>query len=189
MKNILIVVDMQNDFCAPKGTLSNPECTAAIFAVNELIANGDWDAIVYTMDTHANNYLETQEGKNLPVEHCIAGTWGWELAVDMPDGVPATRVRKDAFGARELADAISELVDGDTDDMTLTFCGVCTDICVISNVMLAKAAFPEAPIVVDASCCAGVTPQSHLIALEAMRACQIKVENDDFGIKGAEITD
>ena len=139
--------------------------------VVEKVRNTDAD-IVYTLDTHYDNYADTQEGKKLPVKHCIKNTEGWELIPELKD-IPALRgFEKNTFGSVELAEWIKE--KGYT-EVELT--GVCTDICVISNAMTIKAVNPEVEISVDAKCCAGVTPESHRTALNAMKACQISVED------------
>lgn len=139
--------------------------------VVEKVRNTDAD-IVYTLDTHYDNYADTQEGKKLPVKHCIKNTEGWELIPELKD-IPALKgFEKNTFGSVELAEWIKE--KGYT-EVELT--GVCTDICVISNAMTIKAVNPEVEISVDAKCCAGVTPESHRTALNAMKACQISVED------------
>lgn len=139
--------------------------------VVEKVRNTDAD-IVYTQDTHYDNYADTQEGKKLPVKHCIKNTEGWELISELKD-IPALKgFEKNTFGSVELAEWIKE--KGYT-EVELT--GVCTDICVISNAMTIKAVNPEVEISVDAKCCAGVTPESHRTALNAMKACQISVED------------
>lgn len=166
---LLVVVDMQTDFV--DGALGTPEAVAIVENVvrkvkEEKEAGSD---IIFTMDTHETNYLETMEGKNLPVEHCIRGTDGWMLIPQLRPLTDGARIiEKPTFGSTKLAHAVAA---GNYDEIELI--GLCTDICVISNVLLVKATVPETPICVDASCCAGVTPQSHLNALEAMKMCQI----------------
>ena len=169
---VLIVVDMQNDFI--DGALGTPEAQAIVPAVVKKIEN--WDGLVFaTRDTHGEDYLDTQEGRNLPVLHCVEDTPGWEIA----PAVEAALERHDmvicfdkpAFGSVALMDALMELEDVEEIELI----GLCTDICVISNAMLLKSALPEIPVTVDAACCAGVTPASHLNALEAMKMCQIHV--------------
>ena len=137
--------------------------------VVEKVRNTDAD-IVYTQDTHYDNYADTQEGKKLPVKHCIKNTEGWELIPELKDMPALKGFEKNTFGSVELAEWIKE--KGYT-EVELT--GVCTDICVISNAMTIKAVNPEVEISVDAKCCAGVTPESHRTALNAMKACQISV--------------
>ena len=177
---VLIVVDMQNDFV--DGVLGTPEAQAIVSNVAKKVkeyANND-DIVIYTKDTHYDNYLDTMEGKKLPVPHCIKGTYGWGIsqAVDiMYDR--AFVVDKPTFGylgwERTLNDVIISVYEKYTEIDSIELIGLCTDICVISNAMILKAAYPETPIIVDASCCAGVTPQSHKNALEAMKMCQIDV--------------
>ena len=169
MKKVLLVIDMQNDFI--DGALGTPEAQAIVENVKKKIENFDGE-VWYTRDTHPENYMETREGKHLPVPHCIKGTAGWQITEAL-SGLDCHRIiDKPTFGSTELQNL---LVEQGAEDITLV--GLCTDICVISNAMLAKAALPEAEITVDAACCAGVTPESHLRALAAMQMCQIKVEN------------
>lgn len=175
--NLLIVIDMQKDFI--DGVLGNNETAAIAPPVAEKIKkfreeNPD-TPVIYTMDTHFENYMDTLEGKNLPVPHCIENSEGWQLDKQVAEviGENAVMVKKLTFGAIELPKLIEDKF-GAPDKIELI--GVCTDICVISNAMLLKAAFPNVPIAVDAKCCAGVTPQRHDNALNAMRACQIEVK-------------
>lgn len=171
---LLVVIDMQNDFI--DGALGTPEAQAIVPAVAEKVKEYEDsdDLIVYTMDTHQGDYLETQEGKNLPVPHCIWGTDGWKIRNDVyiPD---APFVMKNTFGSWELPMVITELLTGTDGLESIEVIGLCTDICVISNVMILKAWWPEVPIIVDSACCAGVTPESHQNALNAMKMCQIKI--------------
>ncbi len=172
MQNILIVVDMQNDFI--DGALGTAEAAAIVPAVKEKIAGFD-GIVVYTRDTHGDNYMETREGRNLPVPHCIKGTQGWEISTKLTPAENAVIFDKPTFGSTELADwAMKQHAAEPIGRITLI--GLCTDICVISNAMLLKAALPEVDIAVDAACCAGVTPESHDNALAAMKMCQIVVE-------------
>lgn len=167
-RKILVVVDMQNDFI--DGALGTPEAVKIVPAVHEKIKHFDGD-IVFTMDTHSSIYLETQEGKNLPVEHCIKGTDGWKLNEKLEPLSQCCRIfEKPTFGSVELANFIT---GGNYSEVEII--GLCTDICVISNALLIKAFLPETPITVDSSCCAGVTPESHGNALTAMKMCQINV--------------
>ncbi len=167
-KKLLVVIDMQNDFIT--GVLGNDECRAVVSNVVKKVETTDAD-IVYTLDTHNDNYLETQEGKKLPVPHCIRGTEGWQLIPELKNIKAVRGFEKNVFGSIELAEWIKE--NGYTD---VELIGVCTDICVISNAMTIRAVNPETQISVDAACCAGVTPQSHKTALDAMRACQVNIE-------------
>ena len=169
--DVLIVVDMQNDFI--DGALGTAEAVAIV--PNVVAKIRDFDGLVLaTRDTHEQNCLQTQEGKNLPVEHCIRGTKGWGIQSDIAALIQEEPVDKPTFGSRNLAEKLVEIHEKNAID-SITLIGLCTDICVISNAMTIKAFLPEVPIIVDASCCAGVTPQSHEQALEAMKVCQIQV--------------
>lgn len=171
----LIVVDMQNDFIT--GSLGTKEAEAILPKVIEKVKNYD-GTVIYTKDTHHADYLTTQEGKNLPVEHCIEGTWGWELAGELKVLSKANKVfNKPTFGSLELARYMME--ENEKEEIeAIELCGLCTDICVISNAFVIKASLTEVPVSVDASCCAGVTPESHLNALAAMKMCQVTVVNE-----------
>ncbi|MBE6633936.1 MAG: cysteine hydrolase [Ruminococcaceae bacterium] len=170
MTKLLIVVDMQNDFIS--GALGTAEAVAILPAVTELTERFD-GRVLFTRDTHQENYSETQEGRNLPVKHCVEGTWGWQIADPLLPYVQRV-IDKPTFGSKELGQYLAELNREDPISEIL-FVGLCTDICVISNAMIAKAFLPEVPVSVISSCCAGVTPQSHANALEAMKMCQIRV--------------
>ena len=164
---VLIVVDMQNDFI--DGALGTEEAVAIVPNVIETI-KGFEGTILYTKDTHFDDYMDTQEGKNLPVPHCIKGTDGWNLAEDIEAvKCPQDKVfEKMTFGSKELGDYLQRLaIEEDIEEITLV--GLCTDICVISNALLVKAYLPEVPVAVLQDCCAGVTPESHKNALEAMK--------------------
>ena len=167
----LIVVDMQNDFI--DGALGSPEAVAIVPFVKEKIENFE-GKVLFTRDTHETNYLSTQEGRNLPVEHCIKGTDGWQIHPSLELLRKTEAIDKPTFGSTVLMEFLKE----EKDVESLEFIGLCTDICVISNAILAKANFLETPVIVDAKCCAGVTPQSHKNALEAMKMCQIRVINE-----------
>ena len=171
MQDVLVVVDMQNDFI--DGALGNKEAVAIVPKVEEKIRNFN-GTVLFTRDTHENWYLETQEGKKLPVPHCIRDTEGWQIRRELDILRKTEPVDKETFGSTDLAD---DLVAMNIDDeiKSITFVGLCTDICVISNALLVKAALPEVPIIVDAACCAGVTPESHENALKAMEMCQVEV--------------
>ena len=170
MQKILVVVDMQNDFI--DGALGTAEAVAIVPKVAEKIKNFD-GTVIYTRDTHEENYMETQEGKNLPVPHCIRGTEGWQIRTELQQA-GAEVVDKPTFGSRILAEKLVEMNREEAIE-SITLIGLCTDICVISNAFVIKAFLPETPIIVDAACCAGVTPKSHERALEAMKVCQIAV--------------
>jgi len=169
MKKLLIVVDMQNDFIT--GALGSGRAEKILPRVKEKIEqykeNGD--EIVFTRDTHNEDYLETQEGRNLPVVHCIRGTEGQEIASGL-DTDGRVVIDKPSFGSLELADQISEGEYGE-----IEICGLCTDICVVSNALILKARMPETMITVDAGCCAGVSEESHEAALLTMRMCHVNI--------------
>lgn len=176
---ILVVVDMQHDFI--DFALGTPEAVAIVPNVIDRIKQADKDKeiIIFTRDTHSDNYLNTPEGKKLPIEHCIEHTLGWCIPQTI---IQATKqpivINKPTFGSVMLVDAIVELMEHDNlkqEDLEIEFCGLCTDICVISNVLLIKANFPNAGIKVNSQLCAGVTPQKHEAALEVMRSCQIDI--------------
>ena len=173
MKKILIVVDMQKDFV--DGSLGTAEAVAIRGAVCEKIRLHE-GPVIATRDTHFEDYSDSREGKYLPVSHCIKGTGGWEIdsavAAALADKNPVT-VDKFSFGSPALPGIISGLVG--REDFSIELIGLCTDICVVSNALLCKAAFPEKDIYVDSACCAGVTPAKHEAALEVMRSCQIIV--------------
>lgn len=169
---LLVVVDMQKDFVT--GALGTPEAVSIVENVVNRVreAKEAGDQIIFTMDTHETNYLETAEGKNLPVEHCIRETDGWKLVPQLRPLTANTKIiQKPTFGSTHLSYLVAT---NDYEEIELI--GLCTDICVISNALLLKATVPETPIIVDASCCAGVTPQSHNNALEAMKMCQIIIK-------------
>jgi len=167
---ILVVVDMQNDFI--DGALGTKEAVLIVPKVAEKIkkARAEGWEVVFTRDTHQKNYLKTQEGKNLPVEHCIEGTEGWKIASAFDVG-DAKVFNKPSFGSMELADYIGTLKNLEEIELV----GLCTGICVISNAFILKAKMPEVKITVDSSCCACVSPESHATALSAMKLCQINV--------------
>ena len=169
--NYLIVVDMQNDFI--DGALGTPDAVAILPHVKAKIENFNGQ-ILFTRDTHEANYLSTQEGRNLPVEHCIKGTDGWQIHPTLEALRKTEAIDKPTFGSTTLVHLLQRAQELESVELI----GLCTDICVISNAMLIKAAFPEIPVTVDAKCCAGVTPESHKNALEAMKMCQIKIVNE-----------
>lgn len=187
MKKILVVVDMQNDFIS--GALGTKEALAVVEKAAAAIEQFE-GSIYVTMDTHQSNYLETAEGKKLPVVHCVKGTNGWLLhdrIMTALSGKVYQTIEKGTFGSTVLAEKIREANDreagmgnrsGEVEktDLEIECFGLCTDICVISNVLLLKANFPEARITVRADCCAGVTPGTHEAALKTMEMCQIEVQ-------------
>ena len=172
MRNILIVVDMQNDFI--DGALGTKEAVAIVPGVKEKIENFD-GVVLFTRDTHETYYLDTQEGQKLPVPHCIRDTEGWQIRSELDTLRKTEPIDKETFGSTDLAGELVAMNE-DNEIESITFVGLCTDICVISNALLAKASLPEVPIIVDAKCCAGVTPESHENALKAMEACQIQID-------------
>ncbi|MDD3347175.1 cysteine hydrolase family protein [Oscillibacter sp.] len=173
--NYLIVVDMQNDFVS--GALGTAEAARIVPRVARRIAESSTERLVFTRDTHGADYRKTQEGRNLPVPHCVEGTWGWEIVSELADcAAGAAVVDKPTFGSANLGEILREADRAERVEK-VTLIGLCTDICVISNALLVKAFLPEAEVCVDAACCAGVTPESHATALSAMKMCQITVEN------------
>ncbi len=165
MKKTLIVVDMQNDFI--DGSLGTKEAVAIVDNVKKKIAEyaAAGNEIIFTRDTHHADYLSTNEGRHLPVEHCIEGTDGWKIAAGLE--VPgAIYIDKPSFGYTDWAAYKLEEVE---------LVGLCTDICVVSNALIIKAVYPEIKVSVDSSCCAGVTPESHIAALTTMKMCQVEV--------------
>lgn len=170
MSKVLIVVDMQNDFVT--GSLGTKEAEGIVEAVVKKVesyrANGE--EILFTRDTHTEQYLKTQEGKNLPVVHCVKGTEGWEIIDELKPYVGKV-FDKPTFGSVQLAHFIAA---GRYTEIEIV--GLCTDICVVSNALLLKAALPEVKILTDRACCAGVTPESHEAALLTMKMCQIEVQ-------------
>lgn len=169
MKKLLVVVDMQKDFV--DGSLGTKEAAQIVGAVEEKIKSCEREGseIVFTRDTHTEAYLRTQEGRRLPVVHCVRGTAGWEI-IDRLKPYARKIFDKPTFGSTELAAyAVSEGYE------EIELVGLCTDICVVSNALLLKAHLPESSIRVDARCCAGVTPESHEAALATMRMCQVEI--------------
>lgn len=173
MKHLLVVVDIQKDFV--DGALGTAEAVAMVENAARKIREFDGDIFV-TYDTHFENYMESAEGAKLPVPHCIKGTEGWELNETVAQALADkkyTAVEKNTFGSVELPSLVRESV-GD-EDFDITLIGLCTDICVVSNALILKANFPEKEVYVDASCCAGVTVETHNAALATMKMCQINV--------------
>lgn len=162
---------MQKDFI--DGALGTPEAVAIVPYVKQAIENFE-GKVFFTRDTHFSDYMDTQEGKHLPVPHCIKGTPGWEIHPQLDALRKTEPIDKLTFGSSQLP----QILAAEKDVESITFVGLCTDICVISNVMITKAFFPEIPLFVDARGCAGVTPQSHKNALEAMKMCQITIVNE-----------
>ena len=178
MKKITIVIDMQNDFLT--GSLANPDAVSIIPSVLDQIKNSDY--VMYTRDTHSENYLDTQEGKNLPVPHCIEGTQGWQIVDDLaPQNITDIKmwhiVNKPTFGDVNIWMDMyfADLVNWNGEGVEVTFCGTCTDICVVSNAMIVKSLYPELVVNVKADACAGLTPEKHKSALDVMSSCQINI--------------
>ena len=172
MRKILIVVDMQNDFI--DGALGTPEAEAIVGNVKAKIASYPEEDVFFTRDTHQADYMESQEGRYLPVPHCIEGTDGWQIRPDVFAAAPVAKIfDKPTFGSTALAEAVKEMAQAE--ELEIELIGLCTDICVVSNALLLKATLPEVKISVDPACCAGVTPEKHAAALETMRSCQIQM--------------
>lgn len=179
IKKALVIVDMQNDFL--DGVLGNERCLATVPEVVNLIKEGGYNSLVYTQDTHQDNYLKTQEGRRLPVEHCIEGTDGWKVNDSVMSAIEEYKenqkgcifnFNKGSFGGLQLITiCMNELQDYDE----IHFCGVCTGICVISNMMIAKAAVPEIRLCLVEKACACVTEESHKTAIEALKTCQVDI--------------
>ena len=195
---VLVIIDLQNDFIT--GSLGTPKAQAIVHKVCEKIVNWDGE-IIFTQDTHFVNYLDTQEGKKLPVVHCIKHTDGWKICNEVigalkyktnkrsgvlshghnetPQKYGYRVFEKDTFGSYDLVSSVSRIKRFEEENISeIQLVGLCTDICVISNALILKSFLPEVPIIVDASCCAGVTPESHKNALEAMKMCQIEIINE-----------
>ena len=181
MAKILVVVDMQNDFIS--GSLGSAEAQDIVSNVKKKIDEyrSRGDSIIFTQDTHYDNYLDTPEGKMLSVKHCIRLTDGWNIHQDLIDAVGNIEyliIEMPTFGSINLMWEIEDIIENFEKDAELEFVGLCTDICVVSNVLLAKAYYPDLKITVDASCCAGATPEKHKAALEIMKSCQIEIINE-----------
>ncbi len=173
MKKFLVVVDMQKDFV--DGSLGTKEAVAIVPKVVEKIKGFEGEILV-TYDTHFGDYLESAEGKKLPVKHCIKGSEGWELSSEVKSALENrqyTSVEKLTFGSTDLPEIIKEKAG--EEDFEVELLGLCTDICVVSNALILKASFPEKKISVDSSCCAGVTSDTHNHALSVMGMCQIDI--------------
>ena len=167
---VLIAVDLQNDFI--DGALGTPEASAMLPAALRRIREFD-GPVLFTRDTHGPDYPQTREGRVLPVPHCIAGTDGWQIAPSLQP-YAAEIIDKPTFGSTALGERL-QAMNAQHPIESITLIGLCTDICVISNAMVLRAAFPETEIEILSDCCAGVTPQSHQTALDAMRACQFTI--------------
>ncbi len=178
MQDVLVVIDMQNDFI--DGPLGSPDAEWIVGFVEDKICNFN-GRVFMTRDTHGDDYAETQEGRKLPVPHCIEGTYGWEIhsqLLALDDAVEIIAVPKHTFGSLELCDMLKRLDEHDTIN-SVTVVGLCTDICVVTNALLIKTYLPEAEIIVDAQCCAGSTPEKHYEALSVLESCQVTVINNE----------
>ncbi len=184
MKKILVLTDTQNDFTY--GVLGNSECQKTLPVITQIIKNGSYDMVYATRDTHDSNYLNTQEGRKLPVIHTVEGTKGWEIHADIMAALSGkfgeklnekfVLVNKGQFGSLELAEKIADYCQEFPDEKTeIHFTGFCTGICVISNVMIVKARLPEVKVCVIENACACVTPETHKTAIEAMKTCQVDI--------------
>lgn len=173
MEKVLVVIDMQNDFI--DGSLGTKEALEIVPNVLNKIKEYEPHNIYATRDTHYEDYLETSEGKHLPVAHCIKDSKGWQIRDEITKAMPEAKiVDKVTFGSTDLADML--FARNDKSELDIELVGLCTDICVVSNALLLKAKMPEIHISVDSSCCAGVTPESHNAALSTMMMCQIDVK-------------
>ena len=170
---VLVIIDVQNDFI--NGSLGSTEAQSKVPEIVKKIKSGSWDRIIVTQDTHEENYLETPEGKNLPVVHCVRGTSGWEIESSVQEALrkidtDVVYLEKPTFGSFEVPEAC-------TGAKEIELCGFCTDICVMANALILKTAYYDtARVIVDSSCCAGVTPEKHNAALEVFKSCQIEVK-------------
>lgn len=176
MKNILIVVDCQNDFIT--GALRNEEAIKRVPNIVNYIKNNDWDGIFLTRDTHSENYMQTLEGKRLPVPHCIEGTWGWEVCDEVKEALKGKDfgyIDKYTFGYTHWDEVIESYLGNCLDDITFTLVGYCTDICVLSNATILKATWYNSIIRVKEDCCAGVTNEAHETALKALQSIHIDI--------------
>lgn len=179
MRNILIVIDMQNDFVT--GALGSQDAQNILQNVRTKIETSMAQKVevIFTRDTHGEDYMQTNEGKHLPVPHCIKGTEGWQICSQLTEGLPMTCqvIDKPTFGYVDWKNIIQS-PNADGKDLQIELVGVCTDICVVSNALILKALYPEADVSVDAGCCAGVTKESHEAALRTMKSCQVEVLNE-----------
>ena len=170
---ILVVIDLQKDFCSPNGTLSNPAAEAIIPGIKERIeaARENKEMVIFTQDTHMEDYLETEEGKKLAVEHCIYGTEGWQIVDELKDDAGLC-VLKPSFASFDLIDRIQTLSNAMNERPEIEICGVCTDICIVSNSLMLRSAFYNDKV---ESLCAGTTKERHDAAIAVMRSCMIDI--------------
>ena len=188
-KKILMIIDMQNDFIS--GVLGTPEAQAIVPKVVEKIKDRNYDLVIMTQDVHYDGYMNHREGRYLPVPHCIDNTWGWAISNDVVDALFDTIDSRQAICREKNNFAIEDNVKGlilefieamndQGENFEFEFVGLCTDICVVSNAFAIRQAFPEAEITIDASCCAGTTPEAHKAALMTMKSCQMNIINEDI---------
>ena len=173
MKNVLVVVDMQNDFI--DGALGTPEAQAIVENAVRKISSFEGEIFV-TYDTHYDNYMNTLEGQKLPIPHCIDGSYGHELNAEVKAALAGKQYKdviKAGFGSFSISRGLKDRYPGE--EIEVEMVGLCTDVCVVSNALIMRAGYPNAKITVDASCCAGITPETHLAALTTMKCCQIDV--------------
>ncbi|HSK69027.1 MAG TPA: isochorismatase family cysteine hydrolase [Candidatus Limnocylindria bacterium] len=182
MQSVLIVVDMQNDFIS--GALGTPEAREMLPRAVEKVRSFQ-GPVLFTRDTHPEHYLKTREGRALPVVHCVRDTRGWEIHPDLEALRVTEPMDKPGFGALALGDALQAL-DRQERVASVTLIGLCTDVCVISDAIIARAALPEAEVTVDADCVAGLTPQGHRTALLAMQACHINISGGQQAARARE---
>lgn len=179
VNKILVVIDMQEDFV--NGALGTDEAKAIVPKIKSKIRdyNTNINLVWATQDSHQKNYLATQEGQHLPIQHCIRDTDGWRIIPELGKEYIDEVFYKNSFGSTDMILSIERELESTISAATeIEFVGVCTDICVVSNALLVKTMFPEMKITVDASCCAGVTPQKHKAALEVMKSCHIDIINE-----------
>jgi len=172
---VLVVVDMQNDFVS--GSLGTKEAQSIVPAIMKKVENAAEDfqtSVIFTLDTHGDDYMQTQEGKKLPVPHCIKNSFGWELIDELKKFAQENTIEKNVFGSVRLPKVIEEM-NRTAPIEEIELCGLCTDVCVVSNAILLKNYLPEIKIIVNARLCAGITPEKHYAALETMRSCQIEI--------------
>ncbi|MBQ2689674.1 MAG: cysteine hydrolase [Solobacterium sp.] len=173
-EKVLIIVDMQNDFV--DAALGTKEAVQIVPEVVRAIQDPSYDMVIATLDTHHENYLSTLEGRYLPVEHCIENTEGWQFNPQVEDALAARGamiLKKPTFGSRTLAEMLQEMQPAQVD-----FCGLCTDICVLSNALMVRAALPDTEMRVLAKACAGTTPEKHNAAIAVLGSCQIPEKED-----------
>ncbi len=176
MRHLLLVIDMQNDFI--NGALGTKEAQAILPLVVQKVKAHE-GPVLFTRDSHQDTYLHTQEGRHLPVTHCVIGSDGWQIAPELEALRQEPALDKPAFGSLELGERLRAMHQAEPLEK-ITLVGLCTDICVISNALIAKAALPEVAVHVDASCCAGATPEGHYTALLALKPCQVIIDNESI---------